>query len=760
MIRFSCPRCRSTLSAPAEYAGRVSKCKCGQQLIVPALPGQPPAGPGSADKTALGQMVAHSPTNLPPQPGAQPRQTTKTPAQVKIPSPPQNADKTALGEPVAHTPILLRHTAGGAKAPQAKKPGPQAHVLGSTPFRLPQSSGARIFLFCLLVFVLGVVLAGGLFWFLTSQEASGPSADTALAQGPKGKISPAATADKSQQARKSNEKPAPKPEIPPNVAPLIAKLQKGTEEEKVKAAEQLALMGDKAKEAARALCEATVGPSKEVSRSALQALEKVAPELYEPVFTLVVDGQAANHLKAIGTLRGNGTKAKPAVPVLLHQIQKCQADLSNQLNNGFGGGWQAETLVQVITKHLTTLSEVTPEDPEVVKTIIGTAKLSIGHPILVDNINGLTNTPFRSTGIILLGKLAGKRPEHRKTIIPELVTMLEKSVARINQAQDLNPVNVLADVEFVGDALLKCGPEVKETLRKSVLPRLKDLEFHKDAPVRSAAKELRKRIEAGPTRDDIMVLRLAATRRPVKLAVTAMPSYDDIGELLTKLGQGFTYTTIQDIDLRDLKRLNEFDVVFLTCATSTSQDIHQNEALRRFVEKGGTLYASCWRFDCLLGAFPEYIDKEAMKPGQKTEVEAKLLDKGLRELLGLTVRLGFELPGWKPAAFHRNKVTVAMEGTYPADSGGLIENAPLLVKFAHKKGTVIFTSFHNNKQLNSVTEKLLNYLVFRGVNARAEAEVRARIEEKGSSPRLPAWSVPPRRTPPSPRNTPIPRRGR
>jgi hypothetical protein len=239
------------------------------------------------------------------------------------------------------------------------------------------------------------------------------------------------------------------------------------------------------------------------------------------------------------------------------------------------------------------------------------------------------------------------------------------------------------------------------------------------------------------------------TKKALYLAVTDMPSYDNMGELLNRLGKGFSFTYINKNepgnpkdDLENLELLKRFDVVFLTCAASTWQNFRQNQALRLYVEQGGTLYASDWRFDCLRGAFPEYVDKTAMmtdlKPGARTSedklVIAKVLDKGLREVLGPEVRLGFDMPGWKPAAFHRNKVTVAMEGTYPADSGGIVENAPLLVKFNHGKGTVIFTSFHNNKQVNELSTKLLNYLVFHAVNARVESELRAKIEEKGFTP--------------------------
>jgi hypothetical protein len=106
--------------------------------------------------------------------------------------------------------------------------------------------------------------------------------------------------------------------------------------------------------------------------------------------------------------------------------------------------------------------------------------------------------PFRSTGINLLGELAEKRPEHRKIIMPELVSMLEDVAGRVEDANNFNVLSDLADVEFVGVALLKCGPEAKEAFKNTVLPRLKELEFHKNASVRSTAKALRKRIEVVP----------------------------------------------------------------------------------------------------------------------------------------------------------------------------------------------------------------------------------------------------------------------
>src|SRR5262245_12713667 len=59
---------------------------------------------------------------------------------------------------------------------------------------------------------------------------------------------------------------------------------------------------------------------------------------------------------------------------------------------------------------------------------------------------------------------------------------------------------------------------------------------------------------------------------------------------------------------------------------------------------------------------------------------------------------------------------------------------PLLVKFAHKKGAVIFTSFHNAAQNSELEKKLLEYLVFTAVTVQVEAEVRKQMKASGFEP--------------------------
>ncbi len=247
----------------------------------------------------------------------------------------------------------------------------------------------------------------------------------------------------------------------------------------------------------------------------------------------------------------------------------------------------------------------------------------------------------------------------------------------------------------------------------------------------------------------------AGRGRPLQLAVTP-PEYDDMGKLLTTLGSGYSYTELKWDDLLDVKRLRDYDVVFLTCGGVPDAWLGQKTgrgqrdsagvfrvlpevrrqvrlALRRFVGAGGTLYVSDWQFGLLAIAFPEFIDRSKVKSGAMQTVHADVLDPGLQKLLGKTVDLKFERPAWQPAAFRESKVTTYLRGRYETDSGDK-ETAALLVQFPFEAGTVIFTSFHNEAQ-NSETEiDLLRTLVFTAVNAQMDTNVQQGMIRGGFSP--------------------------
>ncbi len=245
------------------------------------------------------------------------------------------------------------------------------------------------------------------------------------------------------------------------------------------------------------------------------------------------------------------------------------------------------------------------------------------------------------------------------------------------------------------------------------------------------------------------------TARPLRLAVTP-PEYDDMGKLLDKLGAGYRYTQIELDDLLHAGRLAEYDVVFLTCGGAPRAWLERRlrdsergdagifrpkpeiveavrESFRKFVGRGGTLYASDLQFDLVALAFPELVDDERVARGEVQTVEAEVVDAGLRRLLGPAIDLRFDMPAWRPAAFGGPEVTCYLRGAYRLRDGRE-QTGPLLVTFPHGEGMVIFTSFHNEAQNTEMERELLRYLVLATVTARQQERIERTMVRGGFSP--------------------------
>lgn len=249
-------------------------------------------------------------------------------------------------------------------------------------------------------------------------------------------------------------------------------------------------------------------------------------------------------------------------------------------------------------------------------------------------------------------------------------------------------------------------------------------------------------VEEGPSAESV---------RRLKLAVTP-PEYDDMGKLLDALGPGYRFDVIAFDDLLDAERLAAYDVVFLTCGgvpTSwltrrvrdgerdspgvyrTRPDVMRRirVGLRRYVGRGGTLYASDWQFRLLAIAFPELVDRSKLFRGAIQTIRAEVVDRGLQRQLGPEIELHFDKRGWLPAAFRGLEVTTYLRGSFQTLEGGM-RTAPLLVHFPFEAGHVVFTSFHNEKQNTATERQLLRCLVFTTVTAQTEARA-ARIMVRG-----------------------------
>jgi hypothetical protein len=207
-----------------------------------------------------------------------------------------------------------------------------------------------------------------------------------------------------------------------------------------------------------------------------------------------------------------------------------------------------------------------------------------------------------------------------------------------------------------------------------------------------------------------------------------------MGRLLAHLGAGYQHTLLANEELTSLKRLKEFDVVFLTCARPVEADFRSIQPLRKYVAEGGTLYASDLRYSMIIAAFPEVRPPVIPEVGQPQLLGGKIVDPGLKEHVGKgIIQLRFDATLWRPAVFHPAKTTALMTGYYRT-----IKNeskaTTYLTRFRFREGTVIFTSFHNARQNTEMERKLLEYLVMSAVNARSEARITTLMRDAGFPP--------------------------
>jgi len=216
--------------------------------------------------------------------------------------------------------------------------------------------------------------------------------------------------------------------------------------------------------------------------------------------------------------------------------------------------------------------------------------------------------------------------------------------------------------------------------------------------------------------------------------------WDDMGKLLDELGDGYRYDKVSiDALINNPKSALDYDVLFLTCNGGHEEGLR--DVLMNYVSEGGILYASDWRFAAVAKAFPEVVEENLIGQGAQQELEADIVDPALSDALKTKkIHLKFDLGEWKTAAFGGPRVKTLMQGTYrkqkqPGQIDAGSATAPLMVKFQVGKGTVIFTSFHNEKQNSRIEKQLLQYLVFSLVTAGIDSEVNSSLDQSGFSAR-------------------------
>lgn len=181
---------------------------------------------------------------------------------------------------------------------------------------------------------------------------------------------------------------------------------------------------------------------------------------------------------------------------------------------------------------------------------------------------------------------------------------------------------------------------------------------------------------------------LSALTPKLKIRVTSVGRWDDIGQVLRAMG----------VEYEPFEGSFDASILFANCGTSDSID---PDSLRSWVRGGGCLYASDLQAATVLAAFPEeFTAYGSIPPG---DMIATVADPELCAVLGATVKVHFDTSG---------RVLAAKSG-YTILAGP--NDQPVMIEVQVGEGAVFFTSFHNHSQASEEERQLLQMLVLKQI---------------------------------------------
>ncbi len=207
--------------------------------------------------------------------------------------------------------------------------------------------------------------------------------------------------------------------------------------------------------------------------------------------------------------------------------------------------------------------------------------------------------------------------------------------------------------------------------------------------------------------------------------------FDDIAGLLDGMEIEYSlYTSSNKGDLLgDQDTLNDYEVVFAECSASLtasgfeSSDLEFN--MRRFVQEGGSLYASDRANDFIQEAMPEAmlfasdVDPDASSnswvgsPGG--DYPTRAVSDDMIDIFG-DEPSDFDFTGGFAVVSSINDPggQVLFETQYPEFYDGQGEWSPSMIAYDDPLGSgfMIFTEFHNSNQATDDVEEILEYIIF------------------------------------------------
>lgn len=229
--------------------------------------------------------------------------------------------------------------------------------------------------------------------------------------------------------------------------------------------------------------------------------------------------------------------------------------------------------------------------------------------------------------------------------------------------------------------------------------------------------------------------KLCIESEEVEIAVVT-GTFDDIPGLLEPMDIDFDVINTSSADsdstaafFGNLDELLQYDIIFVECAApwggmssnNYGVDMADIEAnIRQYVEHGNSLYASDWANPYVQETLPDAVhfyneDQGITAPrdGSDSSLMADVTSSMMESIVGsTTTQLDFTL-GW-----------AVMEGTGPTteahfradvDTGfDIVPNAPLMVTYDDQVGggRVIYTSFHNDAQVEGTMQEILEFMIF------------------------------------------------
>ena len=221
----------------------------------------------------------------------------------------------------------------------------------------------------------------------------------------------------------------------------------------------------------------------------------------------------------------------------------------------------------------------------------------------------------------------------------------------------------------------------------------------------------------------------------VKVAVV-MGHYDSIQVLLAEMDVEYDayseQTYLTDLLLKP-ETMSEYDIIFFNCGMpmnwlSMRDEVGSN--LSGYVADGGSVYASDWAHNIVEASWPAAIDfrgddsvfidpfVEWDEPyvGVEGKVDGRVLDGTMKALLGDSIDLTYDLGGWVvpqgigQGASPMVKGDAKVYNVNTQSPTGTQSGAPLAVRIG-AGGTVIYTTFHNEPQLDEAMREALKEII-------------------------------------------------